>query len=439
MLCLILLVLILLIGLVCQNTAQQKDQSSCFPMTKRTALPVYFINRDAHTERRRKTEAHLNSLGFKYRRIRAIEPDSSEYNVVMLEQPCKKNTPTQIAVILSHLKAIYTAVHDPIPPTSQNDKLLSNYALIMEDDVKLLYDVDFAEMINTAPRKFGTLQLVTSNPEAVDSLWYEFNTFRCSNTSTAANEGKEELNEGVLGTAATTSTAHQRACVDYPSLQQAYQPKPIPQKKKKSTGWNEDDYIAPPPQPVVPPVHRAHDLYASQHWKPNHWNDFSRNGKTALYWSEQAYIINRRVAWKFLHDIIETNSTSPRNGSFAASVPPMLGFKIVNSFTAHACQRRPQRPCVLSSCLYSYAYIMSAGQPTHTSMIPLFASTKLGLNSTLHPEQWAEFKRAFSKIRAISAQLRGEKQALLPRYLNISADSRCQSRSQQQHQRPVRR
>jgi len=47
----------------------------------------------------------------------------------MLEQ---RNTPTDLSVIMSHLKAIYAAVYDPIQMGGKKRSMLDDYALILE-------------------------------------------------------------------------------------------------------------------------------------------------------------------------------------------------------------------------------------------------------------------------------------------------------------------
>lgn len=182
-----------------------------------------------------------------------------------------------------------------------------------------------------------------------------------------------------------------------------------------------DDYIPPEQEFELTPA-RVHDLTAQALWKARQWNDFSRNGRSALYWSAQAYIINRRVAWKFLADIVEINKTPAgfaKEVVFnASSTQNAMGFKLVNSFIGHACPRRPERPCILGSCLFSYAYIFSAAQPAYVSQIPLFTGAKIGLESTLHSDQFADYKKAFTKIKAITNEMRGSKKLMLPEYVS---------------------
>lgn len=457
-----LLIVLASIGLASSKAKPTKSADAgtstaeCSPRTKNSGITAYYINLDEHTDRKKMMETQLQKMGIPFKRIPAISPNSPEYNVLMLEQPCKRNTPQDLSVIMSHLKAIYTAVFDPIKLTTKGKPPLDNYALILEDDVRFLYDIDYKKLVDTAPRKFGILQLLTSNPEAVDSLWYNFNVAQCGNASTSVTA--EQATGPTTNTAAagantaTVSAAHteavRHACADFPLIEKNYKPKAAPKKKKE--GWNEDDYVAPPKQYEMNAA-RLHDVHAAKYWKLNNWNDFSRNGRSALYWSSQAYLINKRVAWRFLNDIIEfvpPNNTYngmakltqyaingkpvPATTATAATTVPLnaqglqMGFKLVNSFTPHACQRRKERPCILASCMFAYSYIFSAGQPTHVSQIPLFTGAKLGLNSTLHADQSGQYKKAFAKIKAITADMKGVKSVLLPAYVEVPS-KKCTS------------
>lgn len=241
-----------------------------------------------------------------HQRVGAITPNSSEYLVDMLEQPCKRNTPRDISVILSHLKAMHTAVYS---------KTLGgggDYALILEDDVKFLYDIDFSALIKNAPPDFGILQLITSNVEALNSLLHQYKT----------------------------------------------------------------------------------SSEAEKHWKKTAWNHFTKNKKTSLYWSAQAYLINKKIIKPFLDDVITVN---PTTGA--------LHFKIVNSFFPNQCKRTKERPCVLSNCLFADSYIFSGAGPTYISTIPLFTGSKIGYTSTIHQEQVSFHQEAFGLIKSISHEL----------------------------------
>ena len=173
---------------------------------KRVAtVDAYFINLDRSMDRRVATENHLFSFGFSSPiRVRAYQPrdiivPNSMHDVagckklltpgaqqafvngvvaranpativtdkVMLAAHCgrPKNSKFELAVTVSHLRALWTAV---------NDKGPSPYALILEDDVEFAFDVDFVALIKTAPRNFAILQLVTSNGDLATQLYEEY-------------------------------------------------------------------------------------------------------------------------------------------------------------------------------------------------------------------------------------------------------------------------
>ena len=64
---------------------------------------------------------------------------------------------------ISHLLAIYRAVFEG------NEKV--DYAIIMEDDVRFPYEINLSALIQSAPKNFAILQLVTNNPLGVNYLW----------------------------------------------------------------------------------------------------------------------------------------------------------------------------------------------------------------------------------------------------------------------------
>jgi GR25 family glycosyltransferase involved in LPS biosynthesis len=130
-------------------------------------LSFFWINLQKNSDRREYMEQYFQKHKlFSQQRVPAVEPDSPDFKKVkVLEKPCKRNTVKDISVVLSHLKAIYTAIYfDSYNPHS-------NYAVILEDDIKFLFSVNFTELISTAPKDFTILQLSTSNPEALQKLF----------------------------------------------------------------------------------------------------------------------------------------------------------------------------------------------------------------------------------------------------------------------------
>ena len=58
------------------------------------------------------------------------------------------------------------------------------------------------------------------------------------------------------------------------------------------------------------------------------------------------------------------------------------------------------------------------------AQIPLVTGAKIGLDSTLHADQFADYKKAFGKIKAISSEMKGAAQGLLPEYI-VPVKSKC--------------
>lgn len=87
----------------------------------------------------------------------------------------KKNTRRELTVTLSHLLAIRSAIYD-----SSSSSSGSPYALILEDDLQLAFQVDFPALIRSSPNPtgFGVLQLVTSNEFSVLNLQKIYNLHR---------------------------------------------------------------------------------------------------------------------------------------------------------------------------------------------------------------------------------------------------------------------
>jgi GR25 family glycosyltransferase involved in LPS biosynthesis len=159
---------------------------------------VFWINLDKSVERRIYFERQLGSHGMLKgsSRIRALSPD----NVIVPEEiavphECKiltsksvvdipellkrprgrilidalcgrpRNSKRELTVTASHLQALHTAV---------NSISESPYALILEDDMALSFDVDYHALAQSAPPDFAILQLVTSNDQNLKYLWKKY-------------------------------------------------------------------------------------------------------------------------------------------------------------------------------------------------------------------------------------------------------------------------
>ena len=163
---------------------------------------IYWINLQQSVARRDYMISHLNSINATHYRINATTPErltipqkiidkfrwtdcivprakelrpnrsdiflpydpKKEIRIVIL---CgrRKNTLVEVALTVSHLIAIYSAI------TSPNTH---PYALIAEDDIQISFDIDFNALVATAPKDFAILQLLTSNHEVIRSLWAKY-------------------------------------------------------------------------------------------------------------------------------------------------------------------------------------------------------------------------------------------------------------------------
>lgn len=280
---------------------------------------VFWINLDENIQRAQYTKKLLRSLHVpspQQVRISAVTPTSPDYSLKVLEKPCKRNTDKDIAVIMSHLKAMYYAIHfDPMP----NNK----YALVIEDDVRFWRQLNFTSLVESAPTDFGILQLTSSNHEAIAMLWSKYQSRR--------------------------------------SLK--------PEEVTDKTYWQD-------------------------FWHLTHWQQYSKNGKTYMFWSAQAYLIQKAVIKAALDKVVAYNHTSQT-----------FSFRIINSFFAQQCPFTLERPCVLSNCLFADSYLYSFGRPTYVSLLPLATGTKIGLNSTIHQAEVAFHKEGFAAMRQIQRHL----------------------------------
>eukprot|EP01041_Mallomonas_annulata_P008409 gene8409-17330_t len=129
----------------------------------KTDIPIYWVNLEHSVQRRRIFEQHLFEVGYHHLRMHALTP--GEYDVVL---PCYTKSAREIACIISHLATMYKAVYD----TSR--EAAYPYALILEDDVRFQFNIDFDALIKSAPPDFGILQLVTSSEHFSRHLWNQY-------------------------------------------------------------------------------------------------------------------------------------------------------------------------------------------------------------------------------------------------------------------------
>lgn len=180
----------------------------CFWTNNNTnALEVYYINMDKSKERNENMINHLKDVGLRHFRVRGLTPgeiyipldiestwrtaqcktqsdfippyryeanrniSSPMYKMTsIMSGLCgrgkNKNTPKEIGCTTSHLIAMKNAIYS----TSAR----SRYALIIEDDVKFPFDIDFELLASTAPNGFGILQLFNSNKDSMKDSWMKY-------------------------------------------------------------------------------------------------------------------------------------------------------------------------------------------------------------------------------------------------------------------------
>lgn len=307
-------ILSLILVLLCDLTPVIYGEPSNVGSLQIRTPTVFWINLPENKDRADHTNHLLHKHGFFHsKKVDAISPNSPEYNLKLLEKPCKRNTDRDIAVILSHLKAIYHALNEDPQPDNP-------FALIIEDDIRFMYSINFTDLILSAPRDFGILQLTTSSPDAIQML----------------------LN--------------------------------IPKTDQQ--------------------LHNFHFQTESEYWHKVNWKDTTKNKKEYLFWSAQAYIIQKSILRTAMKYVVQEKERSS------------LSFKVVNSFFPNQCSFEESRPCVLANCLFADTYIYSLGKPTYVSRIPLVTGSKVGLNSTIHQGQVEFHKEGFSSIRKVYSLVR---------------------------------
>jgi GR25 family glycosyltransferase involved in LPS biosynthesis len=158
-------------------------------------LPVFYINLSEDHERRITVKNQLKRLGFTdVTRVEAwTSVDARERltaEVTSVPNMLRHND-NEIACIASHLWAMYLAVNDSLNSFP--------YAMIIEDDVRFEFDLNWNELIERAPKDFTILQLSTSNLEKQTSLWKDFKEKTLKTVpSSDAKLLKQLRNQGML-------------------------------------------------------------------------------------------------------------------------------------------------------------------------------------------------------------------------------------------------
>jgi hypothetical protein len=124
----------------------------------------------------------------------------------------------------------------------------------------------------------------------------------------------------------------------------------------------------------------------SRLWTPNLWDTLTRDRRTVLFWSAQAYIINKKVVGSFVDDVVQEYG-APKS---------LLSFRIINSFDPRTCIRTSHWPCILANCLFADSYIYAGASPAYVLNFPLFNGDTLGYDSSIHQDQVASYLVALS-------------------------------------------
>jgi GR25 family glycosyltransferase involved in LPS biosynthesis len=78
----------------------------------------------------------------------------------------KFNKLKELGCTISHLYAMRRAIYEP--------SSYSKYALIIEDDVQFLFNVDWDALTATAPINWGIIQLFNSNKDTLKARWNDY-------------------------------------------------------------------------------------------------------------------------------------------------------------------------------------------------------------------------------------------------------------------------
>lgn len=132
---------------------------------------IFYINLDAAVKRKIDFENHVNQLGYNFTRVSAFTTDEVVVARDALPSGSRgKNNLKLFAVTSSHLECIYQAIL-----AYRENRIAQEYALVVEDDVRILYkDIDWESMIKVAPANWTILQIVTSNVATIISLFDVF-------------------------------------------------------------------------------------------------------------------------------------------------------------------------------------------------------------------------------------------------------------------------
>jgi GR25 family glycosyltransferase involved in LPS biosynthesis len=187
--------------------AAVEDPTCNYDKPKSAEAPeIFWINMDKSVARRETIEMHLTDTGHLNRRVKGLSLNNiyvpedvlSSWDkymaLTMTGQPVRpreqmklpkhlqgnnythillglvgrggKNKLKEIGCTSSHLEAMRQAIY--------HNKTASKYAVIIEDDIQIPFNIDFVALAATAPQDFGILQLFNSNEESMESQWLRY-------------------------------------------------------------------------------------------------------------------------------------------------------------------------------------------------------------------------------------------------------------------------
>jgi hypothetical protein len=185
-----------LVAMLWMSAAMVLAQKEVCTTSSLGAPDVFFINLDRSANRRTFMERRLkyfNLHGLSHR-VRAYVPEdifvpstikvpdeckvfsgkvalsSIDQHRVFVDGHCgrPKNSKRELTTTTSHLGALYEATH------SSNTSTSSPYALILEDDLELAFEIDWPIFFQSLPPDAVMLQLVTSNERDVAVLYSKY-------------------------------------------------------------------------------------------------------------------------------------------------------------------------------------------------------------------------------------------------------------------------
>jgi GR25 family glycosyltransferase involved in LPS biosynthesis len=259
-------------------------------------------------------------------RIRNSQDQNEMGRTILLTSHCSPKydyEPKLLAVTLSHLMAIYHAIHHPSP---------AKYALIMEDDLKLAFEIDFEKLVQSAPEDFGVLQLVSSHAESVQSNWEQY-------------------------------------------------------------------------------------LYKGISWIKR--TEFDNN------WCAGAYLINKEK----LQPIVTKLLKKVTDKLYLARIVAVNAKHCAHlSCCSNSPKTLPTLPCIFAPRGYeadNFIFNLFWGH-SYVSCVPLFTTSSVGTQSTLHQEHVSEYHdSAFGKIDGIVDHLLFKEKRLIPNYVNPTCAEKC--------------